>query len=183
MNTEAAQGVSGDTLGQICPVDAPASCVPRSLHSQPGDEDTLCSVGVMTDLRAQVQQQPRDIATTYSVVLHQQKIDMSIVILGSSKPRKLSTMLHLMRVRDDCVLATRVLRSKRPREAVLCSRDMGKAVMWATNILATNSHLGVHKTLKRLLLMWYWSGMTAKTSEKWYKIVVSAKNQKQMNFI
>ncbi|XP_067942793.1 uncharacterized protein [Watersipora subatra] len=69
-----------------------------------------------SDELCQAQLLPSDIATIYNAVKNQQSLDPAIVNFGSTELRKLSTMLSLMRIREDQVLVTHILVGKRSRK-------------------------------------------------------------------
>ena len=63
-----------------------------------------------------------------------------------------------MRIREDAVLVSRVLVGGRPREVIVCPKEMRGDLIWSTHSL---SHSGIMRTLRRLRLSWYWPGMTS----------------------
>ena len=87
-----------------------------------------------------------------------QEIDPISISLGSKELKKLNSMLTLMRIREDAVLVSRVLVGGRPREVIVCPKEMRGDLIWSTHSL---SHSGIMRTLRRLRLSWYWPGMTS----------------------
>ena len=113
---------------------------------------------IVSEELSAAQQEPSDLAIIYTCVQEGREIDQAVVSLGSNELKKLSSMLSLMRIREDRVLVTRVIIGQRTREVVVCPAKMRKDIIWATHKL---SHAGFMKTLKRLRLIWFWPGMTS----------------------
>jgi hypothetical protein len=147
---------------QICPVGTAGPCQSnqtpvfqtQDLQNQDCDDDNACGSNVLRE----AQERAGDVAIIYRAVQDQNEVEQSVVNLGSAELRKLSTMISLMRIRDDGVLVVRVLIGQRSREAIVCPQDMRKREVWASHTL---SHAGIMRTLRRLRLTWYWPGMTS----------------------
>ena len=143
---------------QLCPMGTAGTCQGDPVQSQDLCTPPSVESGYGSDVLSNAQKQPGDVATIYTAVQNQQVVEPSVVNLGSAELKKLSTMLSLMRVREDGVLVTRILVGQRPREVVVCPKGMRKEMMWSTHTL---SHAGIMRTLRRLRLTWYWPGMTS----------------------
>ena len=104
------------------------------------------------------QQMPGDVSTIYKAVKDGHALDPQVISLGSSELKKLNTMVTLMKIREDGVLVTRIMTGQRTREVVICPRNLKKEVMWSTHRL---SHAGFMRSQKRLMLTWYWPGITS----------------------
>ena len=150
-----------DEVPSALPVDLMPP-VDQGLSNQPGNHGCGHQDSAGGDDHASTlvekQKLSEDVAIVYDAVLNQQELDQSIVNLGSPELKKLSTMLSLMRIREDGVLVIRLIHRNRPRETIVCPKDMRQQVMWSTHTLA---HTGVWRTLHRLRLTWYWPGITA----------------------
>lgn len=128
----------------------------QPIHTAQQDTGNVSDDGAH-DLR-QAQMLLGDVAMIYDAVENHRELDQAVISVGSAELKKLNTMMSLMRIREDGVLVVRVLSAQRPREVIICPKQMRKDVIWSTHTL---SHSGIMKSLRRLQLMWYWPGMTS----------------------
>lgn len=122
---------------------------------------------------SQAQMIPSDVCTAYNAVKQEQKIDRVKLNLGTTALHKLSSMLSLMRIRDDNVLVARVKIGRCSREVVVCPNHFKTDVIWTAHKLL---HEGTMKIFQKLRLTWYWPRMLSDIR----RIVNSCTNCQQM---
>ena len=98
------------------------------------------------------------VARMYWAVKNDQEFTEETLTLGNNKLRILHRRREAMRLSTNGVLEIRLITNGHSRWCTLCPRADRNRVIWETHRLA---HAGVHKTTKRVLLNWYWPGLSA----------------------
>ena len=76
----------------------------------------------------------------------------------SWETKRLRDMAEHLQLRDDGVMVARIPVKGRRRELVICPGSMRSDLVLTTHHQA---HLGQNKTVSRIMLQWYWPGLTA----------------------
>ena len=104
-----------------------------------------------------LQQTPgSDVQLLYDTLLSGQQLAADAVEQGSWELRKLAGMTDVCRLQNG-VLQVRLQQNGRERWVTICPKELRPTVIRDTHI---QHHAGINKTYRRLLLNWYWPGMS-----------------------
>lgn len=128
------------------------------LHFQP--RQTMAQVHAVPQLSdiAREQQNDAHISPVYKALQHQDNLDDICFREESWETKRLSKMREHLQLRADGVLIANIPVKGRRRELTICPGNMRRTAILNTH---EQAHLGQRKTTARLMLTWYWPGITA----------------------
>ena len=117
-------------------------------------EDTEASQAEMT----RHQKEDSDIQPIYKVLQRNQTMTEEALRVASDNTRKLHRMLEHMHLEPNGQLVVALPAPKRRQDVLICPRKYQKEIIERKH---ATSHYGIHKTIARIRLHYYWPGMTA----------------------
>ena len=132
-------GPTHDEIAAICPID---------LSSPNGGPERLKEA-------QSIEGQP--VASVYQHVLMETEPTADQLAEGDPELRRLAKMINSMKLDNDGVLQVCLAVNEKSRWCAVCPTSWRQGVIQEAHLLA---HAGIQKTVKRLLLDWYWPGMT-----------------------
>ena len=147
-----ADGLSRRTCSESC-----RQCQNHFPSAQSAEECQVRAIHRQSEIVTR-QQLDVHIAPVYKALQHRSQLDELSCRERSWETRRLVKMAEHLSLREDGVLIARIPVNGRRKELVICPGDMRRALILATH---EQAHLGQNKTTSRLLLNWYWPGLTA----------------------
>ena len=113
---------------------------------------------ILTDIVEDQKQGFGPVACIYRAVQSGAEPSRRELDTGGVELKQLYQRKAAMNIREDGLLEIRIAINGKSRKCVVCPPIHRGTVLWETHRMV---HAGIHRTLGRLQLTWYWPGMTA----------------------